>query len=560
MTSICVIKGALAGKQIELARGIATIGRDQTNSIQVADPEISRCHAELHFRGDEYWIVDLKSSNGTFVNDKRIDSVKLQSGDQIRVGRTTFVFESQTEEECSSSSFGPIFDLMPTTPIPDDNLKQIESDETVPSEVAEWIARAKSNIHVMYQTALVTSYHEDIDALFQRMLDLVVTWIAADRACVLLACDDKKGFQPTAFRQISGDEVNQQRFEINQAVVDYVVEHNEGMLTHNVSTDQRLADSAEIPATDEVEAICVPIRGRSGICGLIYVERPAAKLSDDDSHDPGFNEDQLKLLVAIGHQAAVAIENVDHYESRLESERSAVIGKVMESLSHHIKNILQSINGGTHLIEDGLKKHNYELVQNGWEIVQRNQESMSHLVMDMFSYSRNREPKLASCDLNELVKKSLKSLKRQAAYFGVNVEFAPCRGLDELQLDSEMLHTAIYNVLLTSIFACHDNSGGTVTVDIRKLNDKAVQILVADNGVGFSEKDLDTIFDPLVINEYSSRTGLRMAVSKKILLEHGGDIGVERNIADGQGTVFTLTLPIVRFNNGNGGNATVVLN
>ena len=65
--SLVVTGGPLQGKTFDLAMGIATLGRDQTNSIQLSDPEVSRRHAELHFRDDEFIILDLGSSNGISV-------------------------------------------------------------------------------------------------------------------------------------------------------------------------------------------------------------------------------------------------------------------------------------------------------------------------------------------------------------------------------------------------------------------------------------------------------------------------------------------------------------
>ncbi len=231
----------------------------------------------------------------------------------------------------------------------------------------------------------------------------------------------------------------------------------------------------------------------------------------------------------------------------LESERSLTVGKVMESLSHHINNILQGIHGGTYLIDDGLKKHNYELVQNGWQMVQRNQDLMSNLVMDMLAFSTQRAPLLGPVDLNELLRNTINRLQRCAAYIGVDVELDSEMKLDPIALDSEMIGQAFYNVLTTSIFSCRDNSGGKIEIKLRKTDNHAVQIRIQDNGMGLTEEELKTVFDPLLIDEYSNRTGIRMAVSRKILLEHGGEILVKRGPVEHSGTVFILNLPIVQF-------------
>jgi hypothetical protein len=70
--------------------GAITIGRSENCDLQLDDRKASRQHARLERRQDGFWIVDLGSSNGVFVNGKRItDAVRLDPGDQIRIGDTT---------------------------------------------------------------------------------------------------------------------------------------------------------------------------------------------------------------------------------------------------------------------------------------------------------------------------------------------------------------------------------------------------------------------------------------------------------------------------------------
>ena len=60
-------------------------------------------------------------------------------------------------------------------------------------------------------------------------------------------------------------------------------------------------------------------------------------------------------MVAIGHQAALAVEDTSYYSAMVQAERLAAVGQTIATLSHHIKNILQGIRGGSYLIEEGLK-------------------------------------------------------------------------------------------------------------------------------------------------------------------------------------------------------------
>src|SRR5438876_4155717 len=123
------------------------------------------------------------------------------------------------------------------------------------------------------------------------------------------------------------------------------------------------------------EAICVPMQGRYGLVGVIYIDTsiPPHRVMQQGSAARKFNEEHLKLMVAIGHQAALAVEDTAYYSAMLQSERLAAVGQTIATLSHHIKNILQGIRGGSYLIELGLKEHDENVLKKGWDIVDKNQ-------------------------------------------------------------------------------------------------------------------------------------------------------------------------------------------
>ena len=108
-------------------------------------------------------------------------------------------------------------------------------------------------------------------------------------------------------------------------------------------------------------------------------------------------------MVAIGHQAGLAIENTVFYNDKIQAERLAAVGQTIATLSHHIKNILQGIRGGSSLIDLGLKDKDESIVRRGWTIVEKNQTKIYNLVMDMLSFSKDREPDLELADLNETI-------------------------------------------------------------------------------------------------------------------------------------------------------------
>lgn len=87
--------GLEAGLTFELA-GVMTLGRDDSNSIVIPDPSVSSRHASLSLERGSWRLRDLQSTNGTFVEDRRLDSraTSLRHGMRIAIGAVVFTFES----------------------------------------------------------------------------------------------------------------------------------------------------------------------------------------------------------------------------------------------------------------------------------------------------------------------------------------------------------------------------------------------------------------------------------------------------------------------------------
>ena len=86
MASLFVIQGRDQGRRFDLESDIVSLGRDNDNVVQLHDSEVSRHHAEVRQTDDGYVLVDLKSSNGTFLGKKRVQWHSLQNGDVFRIG------------------------------------------------------------------------------------------------------------------------------------------------------------------------------------------------------------------------------------------------------------------------------------------------------------------------------------------------------------------------------------------------------------------------------------------------------------------------------------------
>jgi two-component system NtrC family sensor kinase len=550
--SLFVIRGSDQGTRFELEGPAIGLGRDSSNVVQVHDTEVSRQHAEIRRVDGGYVIADLDSSNGTFVNGQRIREHRLASGDQVQVGGTLMLFTRPAEE--SEEDPADQIDIASDQQTGDEShivhsVSQEEGSRVFRPEADvpqhSWLARARSNLQVMYHTALAVSHTLDIDQLLQRIMQLIFEWVEADRGCIMLVNPETKDLEPKVHRSRQGVRGGN-KITISKTILDYVMERNEGVLTSDARQDDRWNPAASILQMGIREAICVPMQGRYDVVGVIYID---TSTSPQEVIQKGgatkFSEEHLKLLVAIAHQAALAVEDTRYYSAMVQAERLAAVGQTIATLSHHIKNILQGIRGGSYLIEMGLEEHDESVMKKGWKIVEKNQNKISALVMDMLTFSKEREPELAPANVNQIVGDVVELMQSRADDLEVELRWQPADEIPELVFDAEGIHRAVLNVVTNAIDAASEiEDQGRVDVATRYLPDKAnVLVVVVDNGTGIPPEQIETLFTPFVSSKSSRGTGLGLPVSQKIFSEHGGRILVDST--PGKGSRFTLELPAV---------------
>jgi len=547
VASLFVIQGRDQGKRFELGHDVLRLGRDSSNGVQLFDTEVSRQHAELRRVGDTFTLVDLSSSNGTYVNSEQTERCELASGDRVQVGRTLMIFTG-TEPRSSEELTGAV-DIVARGPAGDGSrivksIRQEEGSDIFSDEGAQspWLARARSNLQVMYRTSLAVSHTLDIDQLVVRIMELIFEWVEADRGCIMLVDPNSDELVPKVRRNRKGVSL-EDAISISRAILDYVMERKEGVLTSDAREDRRWDPEGSILKLGVREAICVPMQGRYGIVGVIYIDTytPPGRMLDQQRSNR-FNEEHLKLMVAIAHQAALAVEDTNYYSAMVHAERLAAVGQTIATLSHHIKNILQGIRGGSYLIEEGLKGKDPDVLRKGWTIVDKNQEKISNLVLDMLSFSKEREPEPSPSNLNDVTAEVVELMQARADEAKVVLRWQPDEKMPQVMLDADAMHRAILNVVTNAIDACDETEDGCVVVTTEYAPaESAVRVIVRDNGLGIEPDDIKRIFTVFESHKGSRGTGLGLPVSQKVLREHGGDVLVTST--PGEGSRFTLELP-----------------
>lgn len=542
--SLLVINGPARGARYQIpAETPLVIGRSVGCDIRLDDSQVSRRHAAVRDVQGVCEIDDLSSANGTRVNGRVIRHQSLRNGDSVRVGSTMLVFQADQParpsvaldgvrfiDDTGASRHSAIIQTMHADPV-----------VAVPGE------KPQQGLELIYQVSeeLVTPIHT-IESLLQRILELTLRCVPADRGCVLLRDPVGNDLTPVAFaaqERSTDPQSSRPHMPVSRTITDYVLHKEQAVRTSDAPQDVRFEGGHSIVTAGIREAICAPMRGRAQMLGVFYIDTntPQADPLSGQS-GPRLSDSDLRIMLSIARQSALAIEARQFQEALVRAERFAAMGQTIAVLSHHIKNILQGVRGGGYLIQSGLDQDNPDVIRQGWGIVQRNQERIYELVMDMLSFSKDRIPQLEPGNLNSVVDEVVELARTRAGDAGVSLEFRPGDNVPESSFDPEGIHRAVLNIVVNAVDAVRDVDAGRVVVQTAwdESGDMMV-VAVTDNGPGIPADQRAAIFNVFESSKGSRGTGIGLPVSRKIIREHGGRIRIEGE--PGHGTRFVLSWP-----------------
>jgi len=547
MPRLVILHGPGIGRRFELAPGTTVVGRHSTNAISIDDARASRKHCELVVKDGFVTLADLGSGNGTLLNDRIATNAILKNSDRIQVGDTVFLFATDDTNILppntpDTASFVLQSDPNYATAI----LRSVPAEEgsrflANPEQAGtEYLRQRLANLAVMYEASNAVSDILDVEELLVRIVDLVLKCTEGDHGCAVLLDPETGELTPKAMR--SRGKNAEGELNISRTVVEHVLEHKQGVLVSDAAVDERFRGGVSIAKHQIREVICVPMRGRHDTVGVLFLDTQAPTAKSTGGRDPvKFTEDHLRLAVAVAHQAALAIEENRYYQGMLQAERLAAIGQTIAALSHHIKNIMQGVRFGSDMVRMGLPSLDAELLTKGWRLVEKNQAKIDDLILDMLSFSKEREPAFESTDLNGLANEVLEVIRGRAAGAGVVLEFRAFPELGPVSCDADGIHRALLNIVSNAVDAVEDEEAPRVTVSVRRVEGFA-EIAVEDNGPGIPPGKREEIFKPFVSTKGGKGTGLGLPVSRKTLREHGGDVIVNGGV--GRGTEFVMRIPL----------------
>ncbi len=551
MPRLIVIRGVDEGKQFELTGATVTIGRHSANAVSLHDTQVSRRHLEVRAGAHGYELVDLGSGNGTLLNGQPVQVAPLRSGDAITIGQSVLMFTVGRNEMPALGN--ELTERVRLRAQPDQDLnsaivRTVAADAgsqilARPSVATDWVRTRLASLAALYETAEVVSHILDVDQLLDAVMDLVFKSVDADHGCFMVR-DESGRLVPKAVRYREGTN-RQEELAVSHTIVDHVIKEKQGVLVSDVHNDDRFSGVESLHRHNIREAICVPMKGRREVVGVLFLDTQSTlKQFVTRGLETGkFTEDHLHLASAIAHQAAIAVEESRYHEALVNAERLAAVGQTIAALSHHIKNIMQGVRFGADMVRTAIKESDTDLLGKGWKLVERNQSRIDELILDMLSYSKEREPAVEPTDLNKLCEDVLEIIRGRATDRGVAIEWRPGVGVSVVPCDTEGIHRAALNLVSNAIDALEDHPNAKLSVQaILEPDGTWAKIIVMDNGPGIPTDKLEDIFRPFVSTKGSRGTGLGLPVSRKIVREHGGDILVQ-SVID-KGSKFTIRLPM----------------
>lgn len=523
MATLYVLQGPDKGQSHRTEDEQVLIGRSSPQ-VPLTDQTVSRRHAELRRVEDGWTIRDLNSANGTYLNGVRLQrSTRLKRGDQIRVGSTLLVYGGDESLQQFTGSGIPT-DLV-TLDVGAMDASVVASvpamDDSVVMAAPE-TAYAVKAWNAMRDIAAVIGSLLPQEQLLARVVDIIFEQLQVDRVVVFVKDEPTGELLPEVVRFHAreaprGKSHEHEGIVASRTIMNHVVASREGVLCSNVLADARFQSGKSVHNMGMRSVICAPIMSRDHVLGVIHVDSQVTRHT--------FNEHELKLLVAIGNQTGLAIENQRLVHLQVQRERLAAAGETVAYLSHYIKNILQGMRSGADIVTRGLGRKDLAVAAQGWGIVERNLDRSYNLMLNMLAFSKQREPRLEMLQVNKIAEEVVALVQKQADD-GRTVLLAD---LDEAvpaaPLDYDGIHQVILNLIENALDAVRGRPQAVINVRTRyDAERKQVVLTVTDNGPGVPVDQRARIFEPFHSTKGHGGTGLGLAVAKKIVNELHGTI------------------------------------
>lgn len=309
-----------AAEHFQISRLRITIGRSARNDLCIPDPFASRVHAEVRSEGDEYFLQDLGSANGTLYNGSVVDTpINLTRGGRIQIGETEIIFNDSPFPLSSGATM--ITDNSQS--IPEATIALSSADRTTSGlfeaiegartqeDSAPRQARQSDLLALISKVGVALLASVTLTETLEQIVTLVFEAVPADR-CMIMMRDAKSPELKVAVARLRDRAGEVGEIRISRSVIDEVVTNGKSVLTSDAQADPRFAGGT-VMLQGVRSVLAVPLGVGANVFGIIYADSP---LSDNR-----FTEDHLKVLTTLSSVAAIRVENARLTEEQMERER-----------------------------------------------------------------------------------------------------------------------------------------------------------------------------------------------------------------------------------------------
>ena len=294
------------------------------------------------------------------------------------------------------------------------------------------------------------------------------------------------------------------------------------------------------PARDDIEDVyLVWVRERDRVIGALMLINTTDRISDDD----------IRLVMIISSNFAVALENAALYDSLKEQMRRlqetqeqlvqaaklAAIGELSANIAHEINNPLTTILGYAELLKE---ETDIESIMRDIDIIESESIRARDIVRQLLEFSRKRPLNLTRVDINETIEDVLRFVAPNIKGLKIRIE-KDYKDIPPVKADINQLKQVLLNVINNAVQAMPE--GGVIGIRTYQ-RDGHVCVEVKDTGVGIPDEVLPRIFEPFFTTKKEKGTGLGLPISYRIVEEHGGRMEVRSK--EGEGTMIRILLPL----------------
>ena len=384
----------------------------------------------------------------------------------------------------------------------------------------------------------VTSFISQISNL-HKLLNLIMeeskSILNAEASSLLLYNKNEKVLYFEVATGEKGSKVKKIKLKLGQGIAGMCAKEKEIINVEDVTKDKRWYRQADKKSAFRTRSIlAMPIIRKRKLIGVLEV-------LNKRSGKP-FDKEDIELMKIIASEAGLAIENAYLYSESLVNAKLAAAGQTMLSLSHDIKNILNGLLGGLSLVDEGFQSKTTDYVDTGWGMVKKNVERISELILDMLDFSSKKKPLYQKVNIRDFVRETANIYQDKMQEKNCSFEYEFDEKLNEVEIDFQGMHRALLN-LVSNAYDVIPEKKGIIFLQAKLLSPgKKFQITIRDNGPGIAPENLKKLFELFFTTKGHKGTGLGLAVVNKIVQEHKGKIDVNSKV--GEGTVFTITLPV----------------